>query len=474
MFVDKLARESQMKHAQESAGSGLTNHEQKVLSEMPKDIRTVYKVFDLDPELTVFATCPSPTCCATYHPEFDASTGSPIYPLRCNRSKFGKECGEFLTKSSTAGKISVPTPLRPYPYHHFNDHVSAMLSRPGIEEAILSHQRSGSLDRELRDILDAPVLRNFKGPDGKPFLRDCGEEIRLVWAFCADWYNPYHNKTSGKTVSFGIMAMICLSLPPELRTREENIYFCSSIPGPQEPSVDATNEFLRPLMFDLSVSYHAGIHHSRTHDCPTGRTSRSAVIPIIADTMASKKITGHIGHRGKYPCSRCRLQRHDLDNLDKAAWPPPLSRAEHEELAVKWRTASSQKEQNIFLKEDGIRWSAFLILTYWQPYQWTISEGAHILLLGLLPCHTRNLLGLNFKDLPDEEEEEEIPPQVMQSTRAAYEKAITLGSKKPLKGCKMPALRALCLERAIRIPPPQKGRRKKAEYIAALLVSRIS
>ncbi|KZT01427.1 uncharacterized protein LAESUDRAFT_622408, partial [Laetiporus sulphureus 93-53] len=42
----------------------------------PTDIRTIRKLFDLDPVVTVLATCPS--CSSTYEPTYNA--GVPIYP----------------------------------------------------------------------------------------------------------------------------------------------------------------------------------------------------------------------------------------------------------------------------------------------------------------------------------------------------------------------------------------------------------
>ncbi|KDR67755.1 hypothetical protein GALMADRAFT_47123, partial [Galerina marginata CBS 339.88] len=189
------------------------------------------------------------------------------------------------------------------------------------------------------------------------------------------------------------IAMICLSLPPHLRTLEENIYLAGVIPGPREPSLDAVNHFLLPLIDDLVVAYEPGIYLTRTHDYPSGRTSKSTLIPVICDTMASKKVTGNCGHSATYFCSRCRLSRKDIDNLNVSSWPPGLSREQHEELANAWKATPSAAAQNSHLKAHGIRWSALLALPYWQPSQWTITEGMHILLLGVVPRHCRDLLG---------------------------------------------------------------------------------
>ncbi|KAF9522044.1 hypothetical protein CPB83DRAFT_752100, partial [Crepidotus variabilis] len=67
----------------------------------------------------------------------------------------------------------------------------------------------------------------------------------------------------------------------------------------------------------------------------------------------------------------------------------------HESIANAWRDSSSKTSQAKHLKHNGIRWSALLLLPYWQPAAWTITEAVHVILLGLIPRHCRDLLGLN-------------------------------------------------------------------------------
>jgi hypothetical protein len=463
LTTSKLTQHATLSRAR--GPSGLTERDEVLLRDIPIDIRTIYKAFDLDPEVTIFAACTRPTCCATYAPTLDRLSGIRQYPLRCVRAKFGQVCGSPLIRQHVAKGLSVPSPLRPFVYHHFNDHVASMLSQPGIEEAIRLHLRSVALERELHDIIASPALAELRDPSGLPFLRDCGDELRLVWSIWVDWYNPHGNKAAGKSVSTGVIAMTCLSLPPDLRTLEGNIYVAGMIPPP-EPSLDAINHFLYPIIYDMQVAYDPGIHFSQTNDYPTGRTVRSAVIPAIADTMASKKITGHCGHRGTYFCSRCRLRRFEIDNLDMATWPPGLTRSEHEKFAEDWLTAPTKAKQDSLVKANGIRWSPFLKLQYWQPSTWIIPDGMHVILLGLIARHIRDLLGLSIKDLPDQDED--IPPKVMRQAR----RILNRRSKTALKTLKMNVLKALCCEQGVLVTPPAaQHRRKKCDYIAALLVS---
>jgi hypothetical protein len=443
--------------------SGLTERENKGQKDSAVDIRTIYKIFDISPEITIFATCPKSKCCATYAPTLDNRSGTLCYPLLCTREKFGQICGSPLTVQRVMEGLSVPWPSRPFIYHHFNDHIASMLSRPSIEDAIQSHQRTCALNDELVDIIGSPALRGLRDPDGLPFLGDYGTELRLIWAIAADWYNPYHNKISGKKASTGVINMICLSLPPELRTREEHMYLAGLIPE-GEPSVDATNYIIDPLIYDMQVAYEQGTYFTRTHNYPTGRIIRSAIVPLIADTMGSKKVSGHCGHRGRYFCSRCRLPLSEIDNLDAATWPPGLTREEHCRLAAEWLAAPTKAQQDKFVSSYGVRWSSLLRISYWQPSLWSVQDLVHIILLGVVPRHCRELLGLNLKGLDDEDEI--IPEDVMKRSR----NYVLKGCRKSLKSLRVNVLKALCGEYSLSIPRPAKGRIKKDQYVDALLV----
>jgi len=66
------------------------------------------------------------------------------------------------------------------------------------------------------DILQAPALRNFLGPDGSLYSQQLAGSVNLVFGLFIDWFNPGGNKQAGKSRSIGVIYLVCLNLPPEL------------------------------------------------------------------------------------------------------------------------------------------------------------------------------------------------------------------------------------------------------------------
>ncbi|KZT05323.1 uncharacterized protein LAESUDRAFT_619922, partial [Laetiporus sulphureus 93-53] len=54
----------------------VSSDDQEILKRFPTDIRSVRKLFDLDPVTIVWAVCP--TCSSTYEPSYQS--GIPVYP----------------------------------------------------------------------------------------------------------------------------------------------------------------------------------------------------------------------------------------------------------------------------------------------------------------------------------------------------------------------------------------------------------
>ena len=73
-----------------------------------------------------------------------------------------------------------------------------------------------------------------------------------------DFFNPLGNKQAGKKKSVGMISLVCLNLPIELRYLPENMFLLGVIPGPKEPPLACCNHYLTPVQY------------SRTHECYYG------------------------------------------------------------------------------------------------------------------------------------------------------------------------------------------------------------
>ncbi|KAJ3525025.1 hypothetical protein NMY22_g10750 [Coprinellus aureogranulatus] len=429
-------------------------------SDIPDDIRTARKHFKLDPVVTVYAVC----SCGKLH----APTSShpfPVYPAATC------ECGARLTKATGHHNgIAIRKPLRPYTMQDFTDFRGRVYSQPG-NEALMRRENyflSRSDEGFVSDIKDARAYRDLKGPDGRPFI-DCPTEIRSIWSLSYDGYNPGSNKAAGKTASVGCLAMSCLSLPPSLRNRPENLYLAGLIPGPRQPSGDGLNPFLSPLVDVLHSAYHTGTFFSQTYEHPEGITSREALLPVIADLPAARKVVGGAGHSASVFCMYCHVLLADINNIDMStpAWRPKTG-AEFREAAEEWRNASSKENRKKLYKKNGVRWSELLRLDYWDPVQNTVIDGMHNLLLGVVRHHFREVIGTHW-DVKAADVVPENPPK---------EKDLILGRRlldtgdatwPRLKRLTRPALSQLCRERGVH-PAAVPGKKIHKKQLAVALL----
>lgn len=371
------------------------------LNKWPTDIRTASQAIHLDPDLLLYANCTE--CCALYPLD---SHGQ--YPQLCtHRETQGSEpCGNHLT--AVSNEDGPPRVIKLFGYQSMKAWLGRLLSRPDIEKVIAettSQRRQPVFSRitklwapgPIKDIWDADVFRNFKGPDGRQWLDAPPTEARLIFSLFVDWFNPFGNKAAGKSASVGAIYMVCMNLPIQLRYRTENVYLVGVIPGPHEPSIHHINHFLRPLIDELLSFWHTGIFFSRTADYLCGRLVRAAVIPLICDLPALRKIGGFAHFSSSEgACSHCLLSKDELDNFDiksfrRRDW------AEHIRRALEWLHAPSEKAREKHWEVNRIRWSELLRLPYWNPTQFPIVDTMHNLFQNDLPHHCRTVLGMTDK-----------------------------------------------------------------------------
>lgn len=195
-----------------TSGNSLTRFQQAIVDTIPRDVRTALKHLSVEPDVIRYASCPS--CSQIYAP--DRSHPDNRYPQLCSFSETDKGvCGSPLVRKSSKDDAcsTTYTALRPYPYRTLCSWIADLFSRSKAEELVESAWAKADLPpgSPYRDILHAPALQNFHGPDGSLFSQQPRMDVHLVFGLFIDWFNPGGNKQAGKTRSVGAIYLVCLN-----------------------------------------------------------------------------------------------------------------------------------------------------------------------------------------------------------------------------------------------------------------------
>lgn len=387
-----------------SAGvSKLTSMQTQLLNKIPLDVRTAMKRLGAQVnDIIEYAVCPK--CCALYPP--DTAKPDDPYPHHCTHSQTDLGvCGARLVnkKKLRQQEPSEPPrviykPLKCYPYRSLKSWLAELFMRGDIEGHLLKSWKAAAATsgKVCHDILGSPVVQQFTGPDGKTlFSVQAWGSVHLVFSLFIDWFNPHGNKRAGKSHSIGAIYMACENLPAHIRFRPENIYLAGIIPGPHEPGVDQIHHFLRPLVDELLDLWHKGLELQRTALRGSGRLIRAAIIPLVCDLPALRKVGGFAHYKAMHFCSFCRLTTRDGSSINRENWPRAPTWSEHHQIAVQWREALTERERENIFDATGLRWSELLRLDYWDPTRFALIDTMHNLFLGELRHHVMQVFRLD-------------------------------------------------------------------------------
>lgn len=385
------------------SNANLSARDQKVLSDFPSDPRSFKDSLDLEADATIYAVCPNDKCQTTYAAKYKDGSPVAIYPSRCKARHMGRRCKEQLLRPRVVAERTIYMPIKPFVYFNPLTWVGRLLSRPGIEaDADKSWDRSKTQAGTMRDIFDGDILRKFKGPDGAHFSMGNGEG-RYVFSLSVDFFNPLSNKQAGKKVSVGLITLVCLNLPPDIRYKPENMFLAGVIPGPHELPLSAISHFLKPLVDDFLKFWDPGVHYSRTDGHPDGRLVRCAIVCIVCDLPAAQKTAGFALSAHTHFCSicHCDLKTHGYANLDYTSWCRRTNQ-DCRRTAKQFRRAGSSPAADRIVASTGVRWSQLLRLPYFDPSRFVVVDAMHNLFLGLIREHYDAILGIR---VPKAEEE---------------------------------------------------------------------
>jgi hypothetical protein len=369
----------------------------KLLHDLPVDPQTATDKFKLDGKTTIYAVCPNPHCHHTYKPKYQ--DGCPIgeYPSHCMHKKFptAPACGTALTRPRIVKDVEIQTPIKPFVYFDFKDWVAGLVSRPGYEDRMDDVWTRPNSGPEMNDIFDGDFLRDFIGPDGKTRYGEGKNEGRYAFTLCVDFFNPNSNKQAGKKVSVGIISLACLNLPANERYKPENMFLAGIIPGPKEPPLNTLNHYLTPLVDDFLDFWVPGVRFSRTSNYPTGRVVRCALIAVVCDLPAARKMVGFASFHHQHFCSVCHCTRlkegYGDTNYESWDW---RTNAECREFSNTFANAPNASAQTAAFDAGGIRFSELSRLPYFDLARCVVVDAMHNLFLGLIKEHFRNVIGI--------------------------------------------------------------------------------
>ncbi len=292
----------------------------RIPASIPSDIRTVIDSLAVEPEVVAFVCCPG--CFYTYKVVPDDPTS---YPEFCTyqRTPKSKQCRTRL-QIFKRNKLHPGSPISLSRSPSLDQ--SNVTAAPDIEEYLDTYPTRSDGLGEMKDIWDGSVLREFCGPDKKPYLEKPENEGRLIFGLNLDGFGPYSKKKGGKGATIDGIYLVCLNLPPELRYKAENMCLVGLVPGPKAPSLDQINHVLRPLVDDLlgvMVEWHTYLQDDQVPTWPT-RQGCHATFDMRSSCCSTSFRPWLI------QCSafllECDLLRMDINNLDadKLAAAQPL------------------------------------------------------------------------------------------------------------------------------------------------------
>lgn len=350
-------------------------------TEIPLSLDKLISLFGLSTNILNTTCC---YICGKLHGIYNPKR--PPTLLLCNNQRFPSqkskdpqiECKYPLYKRVGSGATKTK-PCSTFYHQSLTEWIAKMLSFPHFEEALQSPlEHRSPPNGVMKDIWDGQCWRTFKYSDGTVFTRTPGN---IVFGFYGDWFNPW-GKSRRRGYSAGVKLLICFNLPPNIRYRSENIFLYAITPGPRETHSDQIPHFLEPLLTELGTLW-SGIRFDSTSLHPQGRLIRVALWPLIADIPAMKKLSGFSGHSSTNFCSQCYITLDDIDEIDMSVYKDrhPVS---YKAQSQTWLDATSAFDCNELVRDNGVRYTPFSDLPYWNPIKFPTIDIMHCLVLGLL------------------------------------------------------------------------------------------
>ncbi|CAG8667897.1 10619_t:CDS:2, partial [Acaulospora colombiana] len=388
---------------------------------------------------------------------------------------------ETIATTSLQWQVYVPHSILHQAVHvgtftvpNLKNFLARILQSPLIQEKIkgfmdTQSQQNGSVN----DILFSPYIQGLQDINGGQFVRFDDHHLHICLGLYLDWFAPRGNRLGAAHYSTGVMYLIILNLPPDIRHHSD--YLCPIfIPGPQEPTTDGLNHLLGPIVSQLDRLFHEGFTlRGNCTPAIASRKVRAMLAIIIADVLAECKCGGFASHAHQQFCHHCRIQRSQMtENFDAGSWKR-INREKHLNAIKLWRDARSVEHRKRIFDKWGFRWTELARLKYLDLTKCFVIDPMHAVLLGVIRTHIRQIFGLTDRVESSQTKvsttkvfpQEELRGEEILSRRYLNSKLLDI-----LAGFHSPTLEFLCRQRNIDFldVPLRSGKPRKVDMVASL------
>lgn len=378
-----------------------SSSQNEIISQMPSSLIDALKKFGVDGHFDLYATCPACNFTNKAHP-LAGKKDFYEYPESCANDIVGEngisKCGANLLKRRRDGTVQ---PIKPYLVNSLPDYIARCLSDPtyldqstkATDDALHSIE-TGESETSVENVFEAAFIKDFKGPDGKLFV-DRGDKIRLAFSMHVDFFNPNGITQRGAHNSIGVISCANLALDPSIRYLPENMFVGGIIPGPNEPSADELDHFVRPIVEQFVRTWRPGLKVSSTARSKSGAVVEAGLLLSVNDLPAARKVAGFQGPMSNFICTICKLRgTHQIFDTDHKRWIP-RDVTELRQWSTAYRDAQTLDERKAIFNEYGVRWSSLWLLDYWDPTKMLVIDAMHCILEGIVHYHCRHVLRLD-------------------------------------------------------------------------------
>ena len=263
--------------------------------------------------------------------------------------------------------------INSYPFKSLRNALERLLFRPGFTKKVEAWRQRNIPHRYMCDMYDGRIWKEHS-----EFFTH-SRSIALMLNL--DWFQPFDHTTD----SIGAMYLTVVNLPRHERFRKENVILVGLIPSMEHEPSDV-NSFLYPLVQELQSLWKGERFH--TLESPRYKlTYRAMLLCAACDIPAGRKLCGFKGCTANLGCSRCLkkfpggIGDKNFSGFNRDSWPP-RTLCDHRRHAMRIKAASSVKSKDSIETSTGVKYSALLELSYFNPIRFNIIDPMHNLFLG--------------------------------------------------------------------------------------------